>query len=81
MFCLNVFSGLYTSFARLAGYYLVDSEANITVELIGSYCLALLDPVFLCGEIGSVYPGFMLIVARGLRKSYAKLESGRNLVL
>ncbi len=81
MFSLNVFSGQYTSFARLPDYYLVDPEANITVEFKGSYCLALLDPVFLCGEIGSVYPGFMLIVARGLGKSYAKLESGTNLVL
>ncbi len=32
-------------------------------------------------EIGSVYPDFAIIVAIGLQKPYAKLESGANLVL
>jgi hypothetical protein len=33
------------------------------------------------GEIGSMYPGFALIVVIGLQKPYAKLESDANLVL
>ncbi len=33
------------------------------------------------GEIGSVYPEFVIIVALGIQKPYAKLESGSNLVL
>jgi hypothetical protein len=32
-------------------------------------------------EIGSVYPGFGIIVAIGLQKPYAKPESDANLVL
>jgi hypothetical protein len=33
------------------------------------------------GEIGSVYPEFVIIIAIGLQKPYAILESGANLVL
>jgi hypothetical protein len=33
------------------------------------------------GEIGSVYPGFAIMIAIGLQKPYAKLESGANPVL
>jgi hypothetical protein len=33
------------------------------------------------GEIGSVYPDLAIVIAIGLRKHYAKPESGANLVL
>jgi hypothetical protein len=32
-------------------------------------------------EIGSVYPGFAIVIAIGLRKPYAQPELGANLVL
>jgi hypothetical protein len=32
-------------------------------------------------EIGFVYPGFVIMIAIGLQKPYAKAESGANLVL
>jgi hypothetical protein len=31
-------------------------------------------------EIGSVYPGFTIMIAKGLQEPYAKPESGANLV-
>jgi hypothetical protein len=33
------------------------------------------------GDIGSAYPKLVILVAIGLQKPYAKLESGANLVL
>jgi hypothetical protein len=42
------------------------------------YCLASSTQL---GEIGSIYPEFVIITAIGLQKPYAKPESGANLVL
>jgi hypothetical protein len=32
------------------------------------------------GKIGSIYPGFAIMIAIGLKNPYAKLASGKNLV-